>query len=118
MKEEQLMRTSIVALALFAAVPVLARAENLAWQTDYSAAQQRALAENKPLAVVFGKGANGWDQLSGGTLPPNADQTFGENYVCCYVDTATPAGQFLARQFDIGGTVGLVLSDRTGNLQA
>ena len=112
------MRTSIVALAVFAAVPVLARAESLAWQSDYSAAQQKAVDEHKPLAVVFGQGANGWQQLSGGTLPQDADRTLGESYVCCYVDTATPAGQVLARKFDIGGTTGMVLSDRTGNVQA
>jgi hypothetical protein len=112
------MRTSIVALALFAAAPVLARAESLAWQSDYSAAQKRAVAEHKPLAVVFGQGANGWHQLSGGALPEDAGRTLGDSYVCCYVDTATPTGQVLARQFDIGGTVGMVISDRTGNLQA
>jgi hypothetical protein len=112
------MRTSIIALALLAAAPALARAESLPWQTDYSAAQQKAVAQQKPLAVVFGHGANGWQQLGGGTLSDDASRTLGDSYVCCYVDTATPAGQVLARQFDIGGKIGVVLSDRTGNLQA
>jgi hypothetical protein len=118
MKEEQVMRTSIVALALMVAIPVLARAENLSWQSDYTAAQQRAAAQQKPLAVVFGHGANGWQQFGGGALPAEANRTLSDSYVCCYVDTATPPGQMLARRFDITGNIGVVLSDRTGNLQA
>jgi hypothetical protein len=118
MKEEQVMRTSIVALALVVATPVLARAENLSWQTDYTTAQFKAVAQQKPLAVVFGHGTDGWQQFSGGALPAEANRTLSDSYVCCYVDTATPAGQMLARRFAISGNIGVVLSDRTGNLQA
>jgi hypothetical protein len=118
MKEENCMRTSIIALVLIAAAPLAVHAEGLTWQSDYTAAQKKAAAQQKPLAVIFGQGANGWQQLGGGSLPPEAGRTLDDKYVYCYVDTATPAGQTLAKQFDLHGSVGLVVSDRTGNLQA
>jgi phosphoribosylformylglycinamidine (FGAM) synthase-like amidotransferase family enzyme len=112
------MRTSIIALVLLAATPLVVQAEGLTWQSDYTAAQKKAVAQQKPLAVIFGQGTNGWQQLSGGSLLPEAGRTLDDKYVYCYVDTATPEGQALAKQFALRSSVGLVVSDRTGNLQA
>lgn len=118
MKEEFYMRTSIFALVLLAVAPVVGFAASPTWQTDYTAAQQKAVAQHKPLAVVFGQGANGWQQIAGGSMTVDANEILGDKYVCCYVDTATPAGQALARKFEVNSPVGIVISDRTGNLQA
>lgn len=112
------MRTSILAFVLLGAAPVVGFSQSPTWQTDYSAAQQKAVAQQKPLAVVFGNGANGWQQVAGGSLTADASQMLGNKYVCCYVDTATPVGQAMARKFEVNGQIGIVISDRTGNLQA
>ncbi len=111
------MRTSL-ALVLALLAPAFAQAKSLSWQTDYASAQRQAANQGKPLAVVFGEGPNGWKQLSGGTLSEAAADTLAKQYVCCYVDTTTPAGQTLARGFEMTGPVGLVISDHSGQLQA
>ena len=110
------MRTSIVALALVALSPALVHGETL-WRTDYTAAQEQAVSVQKALIVVFGQGTKGWQSLAGGRLSETASETVEENYVCCFVDTTTPEGQALAKKFDIV-SVGLVISDRTGNHMA
>ncbi len=112
------MRTSILALVLAAVAPVMAQAQSLTWQKDYAAAQERAAAQQKPLAIVFGQGAGGWQQLGGGSLTNEASDILAEKYVPCFVDTATADGRALARQFELRGTVGMVISDRKANLQA
>jgi hypothetical protein len=112
------MRTSILAFALTAVAPVIAQAQSPTWHTDYGTAQQNAKNLQKPLALVFGQGTNGWQQLGGGTIPAAANATLGDSYVCLHVDTATPDGRSLAEKFEIKGSIGIVLSDRTGGLQA
>lgn len=89
------------------------------WQSDYAQARQQAAAQKMPLAIVFGSGANGWTKVVRAESP-NADITkmLSDRYVCLYVDMATPAGQKLAQSFEITGNVGMVISDRTGDLQA
>jgi hypothetical protein len=118
MKEDLPMRTSILALVLSMVAPVMAQAQSLTWQTDYVAAQERAAAQRKPLAVVFGQGAGGWQQLGGGSLANAASDILAEKYVTCYVDTATPAGRAIAQRFEITSPVGLVISDRDASVQA
>src|SRR5882762_7253463 len=112
------MRTSILASVLLFAVPGAGFANSLAWENSYSAAQETAATKQKPLAIVFGQGPDGWGQVGGGELSFDAGRILSDRYVCCYVDTSTPSGQQLARQFDINGSVGLVLSDHTARLQA
>ena len=118
MKEEFYMRTSILAFAVIASAPVVGFAESPTWHTDYTAAQQKAIAQQKPLAVVFGKGANGWQQIAGGSVTVDANQMLGDKYVCCYVDIATSVGEAMARKFEVNGPVAIVISDRTGDFQA
>jgi hypothetical protein len=113
------MRTSILAVALLAIAPVMARAQDPTFMTDYSAAQQRATTQQKPLALVFGQGAEGYQRLTGAQqIPAEASRILAQQYVSCYIDTSTPAGQALARQCGINRTVGLVISDRTGKFEA
>jgi hypothetical protein len=113
------MRTSILALALASVAPVAVQAQSPNVLTDYAAAYRQAAAQQRPLAVVFGQGADGMQQLvGGGTITDNVRRELNSNYVTCYVDTTLPMGRAVAERFQINGQTGLVISDRTGKLQA
>jgi hypothetical protein len=89
------------------------------WQTSYVDAQQNAVAQRKPLAVVFGPGTNGWSKIVSSESPaPEVSKLLKDQYVCVYVDTDTQAGKQFARNFEIAGDRGLVISDRSGSMQA
>ena len=101
----------------FAMTAMLTSSVNLpAWQTDYRNAREQAARDHRPLAIVIGTGSSGWD-----AVVPMVDRTADDlrtNFVCVYVDKNTPAGQKLARDFEMTDTVGVVISDRTGDFQA
>jgi hypothetical protein len=114
------MYTSLVlgACLLPGAVPE-ASARPLSWQRDYSAACRLGKREQKPLAIFVGSGPEGWQKVSqNGHLSPEARQLLSGNYVCLYVDTDKPAGQRLAESLEVSDGPGLVLSDRTADVQA
>jgi hypothetical protein len=85
-----------------------------AWNGSYSQAQEEA-AGKKPLAVVFGSGQEGWTKL---VRSEESKKLLSEQYVCVYVDTASEAGKKLAGAFAITNATGVVLSDRSGAVQA
>ena len=84
------------------------------WNGNYAQAQEEA-AGKKPLAVVFGSGQDGWTKL---IRSDESKKVLAEQYVCVYVDTSSEAGKKLAGSFAINNATGLVLSDRTGAVQA
>jgi hypothetical protein len=84
------------------------------WNGSYSQAQEEA-AGKKPLAVVFGSGQEGWTKL---VRSEESKKLLAEQYVCVYVDTTSEAGKKLASSFAINNATGVVLSDRSGGLQA
>lgn len=87
------------------------------WQTDYRVALARVSAEHKPVAVFIAAGTNGYAKLvSEGQLGTDATGLLSQQYVALHVDTTTPAGRQTAQSF--GMTEGLVISDRTGGVQA
>ena len=93
--------------------------EEVHWQTDYAAALKQATSRQKPLAVFVGSGAGGWERLSrDGGLKEELKLILAENYVCLYADTTTEKGRWLAQAFRLPGGLGIVISDRTGSLQA
>lgn len=93
-------------------------AEEISWFRNYSGAREVATAQNKPLAVVFGAGQNGRNQVLKSTpTGRKAVKTLAENYVCVYIDVNTPAGRVLRGSFGVANT-GVVLSDQTVQLQA
>jgi hypothetical protein len=116
--EELDLNTSILTIALAGALmPGL----NLAptWHTNYGLAQQQSAAQKKPLVVVFGSGANGWAKVIRAEAPtPEVAKLLFDNYVCVYVDTANSAGKKIAQDFEISGSVGVVIGDRKGLTQA
>jgi hypothetical protein len=109
-------RKTTLALALLAVVPAGSQAQSPTWQTDYAAALTQSATMQRPLAIVFGNGPNGWQQLSG-RLNDEAGRLLADEYVCCYIDTATSRGEALFRRFELNTSVALVLGDRTGTQQ-
>lgn len=108
------MYTPMVLFALTFAAP-----SDLSWSTDYPSARQQSEAAGKPVAVFIGSGANGWQKLSRGSeVGAELRQFMAANYVCVYIDTATETGKSLATAFEVPDGLGIVISDRSGALQA
>ena len=107
------MNTSIFTLALTAA---LLSGNNAAptWQTNYGQAREQGAAQKKPLAIVFGNGADSWTK----NPTPEIAKLLGDRYVCVFIDTAQPAGKKLADDCAIASGVGLVISDQKCETQA
>lgn len=110
------MYTAIMGVALAA---TFASADTItpAWQNDYRQARELGEREHKPVVVVIGSGKTPWANLSkvaeqDGTI----NQTLKANYVCLFVDVDNAEGQKLAKFF--GMNQGLVISDKTGEVQA
>src|SRR6516162_7087789 len=111
------MYTSFLMLAL--SVAPSADLATPAWSTDYFAASKVSAAAKKPLAVVLGSGEAGYDQLDrDGKLTAEAKGLLASKYVCVYVNTDTTEGQRLAKAFEMPNGLGIVISDRGGDLQA
>src|SRR5262249_43696729 len=75
--------------------------------------------EGRPLAVFVGSGKAGYKAVSReGTLNADVRKLLKENYVCVYLDADKPASQTLIDALEITRGKGLVISDRTGQVQA
>jgi len=84
------------------------------WRQSYTQAQNMAAQIKRPVAVFLTQGANGIDKLIPGGLTEQARDILTSDYIPVIVDTTTPEGQRLARQFQLRDGQGLVLSDRGG----
>ncbi len=112
------MYMSVTVLALFGffvgAMPV-----SPAWQGDYDLARKLGRDGRKPLAVFIASGKSGWNHLSKeGSLGTETSRILAAEYVCVYLDTNQKAAKRLATAFEIQDGTGLILSDRTGGVQA
>ena len=113
------MYTSVMLVALSGSVVASYAAHDLAWQTDYAQARKMGESERKPLAVFIGTGATGYDKVCrDGKLSAEVQKLLADNYICVYVDASTPAGEKLVKELAMTQPMGLVISDRTGQLQA
>jgi len=113
------MYTSVVLVALSGYFANAAVPERPEWLSNYSLAYKQGQKERKPLAVVFGTGAEGWQKVSkDGKLGKEAQRLLDTRYVCVYVDLSTEEGRRLAESMEITDSAGIVLSDRTGAHQA
>lgn len=110
--------TSLTALAVAGALATGSiPAQQPAWQSSYRTALGQAVEQHKPLAVFIGHGAAGVNRLvADGGLGADAVQLLKANYVSLYIDADTASGKGLAEAFKM--TEGLVISDKTGGLQA
>src|SRR5260370_42094023 len=113
------MYTSVVFVALASLVAHEELAVRPAWLKDYSLASERGTDGQKALAVFIGTGETGWDDVSKDrSLGREANELLATHYVCVYLDTNKKESRRLAEALAIKDGVGLVLSDRTGKLQA
>src|SRR6516165_5676803 len=86
---------------------------------DYGGARKTAQEAGKPLAVVIGHGNGGWNKLSQtGKLTEETLQVLASRYTCLFVNTQDRTGKDLAKVFEIEEGPGIIISDRTGELQA
>jgi hypothetical protein len=110
------MYTSLVLFALVgSAVPSAEASGTPAWLDDYGAACRKGRMEKKPLAIFFGRGKAGWEQVtSGGPLGEGATRLLQSGYVPVYFDLDTDRGRGMAAAFGVKGGPALVLSDRSG----
>jgi hypothetical protein len=112
------MYTSVMLVALTSSV-VASNAHAPTWQSSYAEARTVGQSEKKPLAVFIGNGSAGYGKVCrDGKLSADVEKCLADHYVCVYVDASTPEGRKLAQDFGITQGTGLVLSDRTGQLQA
>jgi hypothetical protein len=115
------MHTSLVLVALMGpgAAPAVSAPEAPSWQESYRAAREAGRERGKPVAIFIGSGPAGWEKLTEeGGLTRRSRQLLAENYVCCYVDQSSPAGQSLAQVFEISSGPGLIVSTKGGDAQA
>ena len=92
---------------------------DLVWWRDYNVAKKRGATEQKPLAVFVGAGQGGYHQLAQeGQLNGSVKKILSDHYVCVYLDTTSQSQQGLIGALAVTKGKGLVLSDRTGNVQA
>jgi hypothetical protein len=111
--------TSVVLLALSGILVGAQPAEGPTWFTDYGTARKQGRTDNKPLAVLVASGPNGFEKVSQeGKLSKEVKELLAQSYVCVFVDAGSKAGQRLAADFALGKGLGIVLSDRSGELQA
>ncbi len=85
-----------------------------AWTTDYRQALSAASEFRKPIAVFITKGSQ--TQLTQGAGLGEAAQILKDGYVALHIDTTTERGQALAKSFEL--SEGLIISDKTGGVQA
>jgi hypothetical protein len=117
--DPDMMYTSILAVALTGLSVPAESATVASWSHDYTSARKQAVADKKPLAVFLAPGTGGWDKIGrDGGLSTEAHRLLVRHYTCVHVDTATSAGKALAEAFEISGGLGIVISDRTGDIQA
>src|SRR5262249_28557257 len=108
------MYTSLILFAL--AVP--GADEGLTWVRDYQEARQQAASKSKPLAVFLARGRAAAEKVARDGLSAEARRQLASNYIAVAIDTSTEQGRGLAERFEMPTGQGLVISDRTGRLQA
>ena len=111
------MYASMLFIALAGIAPAIK--DEPVWLKDYSVARNLCQKEEKPIAVFFGSGATGWNDLSReGRLDKETAKLLAKHYVCLYVDRTTEEGKLLAEALEMSDSRGIVISSSSGKLQA
>lgn len=112
-----MLSTSLATAVLTGMLAAGSVATQPAWHTDYGKALAQAADFKKPVAVFIAQGGDGYAKLvKDGKIPTDAAKLLRQNYVCLYVDAASPAGKALTSSFQMGE--GLVISSKAGTHQA
>jgi hypothetical protein len=115
--KEMRMHTSILLLALSGLHGDVSPAPK--WESDYAAALKQAESTKKPLAVILAPGERGYEKLARDrALTAEVQKTLASKYVCLHIDTAQAAGKRLAADFEMPSGLGIIISDRSGAVQA
>ena len=85
------------------------------WVTDYSKALTISAEQSKPIAVFITAGNSG-QLLKDEGMGSESVKLLRDSFVAMHVDTSTAAGAEIAKTFEL--KEGLIISDRTGHLQA
>jgi hypothetical protein len=110
---------SLIVATLLAGVAPSASPSSLAWQSDYTHARELASQQQKPLAVFVGSGSEGWSQVvRNGSVDGQTLEALSKSYICLYADRTTESGAQMASALQVSTATGLVISDRTGKVQA
>lgn len=110
---------SLFVAALLASASPAASPSSLAWQSDYTLARELASQQHKPLAVFVGSGSEGWSQVvRNESIDSRTLNLLTEKYICIYADRTTEMGAKMASALQVSNSTGLVISDRTGKVQA
>src|SRR5262249_34051219 len=111
------MHTSILLVAL-TTMPAAEPAKTT-WLTDYGQAQRQGKSIGKPLAVFLAPGKDGWRKLTKeGKLNDKALAALAEGYVAVHIDTDRDAGKKCTKALSMASGLGVVLSARSGEIQA
>lgn len=109
----------ILALAGFLVAPSPLVYQEPMWIKDYQMALEKGAKAKKPLAVFVAKGQSGYNHLiQEANLNNSIKKTLADHYVCVFLDADSKSQQGLLQALAITKGQGLVLSDRTGLLQA
>src|SRR5262249_10321013 len=113
------MYTSFVYFALAGVFANASIADEPRLHKSYGLARVQSVSVNKPIAVFIGSGDKGWEEISKeGNFERDVRKILSANYVCVYVDSSRGAGKELASAFEVTEGAGLVISNRSGTLQA
>lgn len=109
---------ALLALANFYVAPSPSR-ERPEWLNDYQVAMTRGKIAQRPLAVFVGAGQAGYNQMSReGKLNQAVQKLLADKYVCIYLDANRKEAKDLVGDLGITRGRGLVISDKTGLVQA
>ena len=115
------MYTSFAMLALVGSLvmPAPSPKPDLVWMRDYKLALNEGVKEGKPLAVFVGTGFGHYGDLAqDGALNDTIKRILADSYVCVYLDANSANQATLIQAFAVTKGKGIVLSDRSGRVQA
>jgi hypothetical protein len=89
------------------------------WDRPYSPTRLAAIEAKRPLAIFVSSGIDGWKKvIREGRLNSETIKVLVRHYETVYVNQDTDDGRRVAEALELSGKTGLVIGDRTGELQA
>jgi thioredoxin len=85
------------------------------WHDDYGTACRDAIAQDRPLFIVFceGESPTAWAVKSSAFMSEGIEKMLRDRYVRLYVNVSTDSGRALAKRFQAGPAPHLVILDRS-----